>query len=80
MSARVSVIIVCDVCDVCDVELPRGTVAGARGDADRKGWRVSRKGDPRAGLSNDWARIDHCPACRTDKPRADVGLFAGADS
>ena len=79
MSARVSVII---VCDVCDVELPtsRTTVTGARGDADRKGWRVSRKGDPRAGLSNDWARVDHCPACRTDKPRADVGLFAGGVS
>ena len=73
MSAIVSIVI---VCDACGRKLPtsRTKVAGARGDADRAGWRVSETGDGyrRAGLSEDRARRDECPWCRTDRPAPDA--------
>ena len=73
MSATVQITI---VCDACGRTLPttRTKVAGARGDAERKGWRVSETGDGyrRAGLSEDPRRRDECPDCRTDRPTPDA--------
>ena len=67
------------VCDRCGKTLPttRATMCGARGDAERKGWRVSHMADGRhPDASNDPKRPDECPECRPDKPKADEGLFA----
>ena len=73
MTARVSTVI---VCDACGRELPttRTTTTGARGDAERKGWRVSEIGDGyrSAGKSSDPGRRDECPWCRTDRPAPDT--------
>ena len=73
MTATVSIDI---LCDICGRRLPtiRTKVAGARGDAHRAGWRVSETGDGhrRAGFSEDRARRDECPWCRTDRPRPDA--------
>ena len=66
MSARrEAVVIVCDDCGASFQSRSR-TIVGARGDAERRGWRVSylaggrhpdkRSGDPRT--------PDRCPACR----------------
>ena len=66
MTAIVSIEI---VCDACGRKLPttRTKVAGARGDADRAGWRVSETGD---GYHS--ARRDECPWCRKDRPQPDA--------
>ena len=69
MSALVSIDM---ICDACGRRLPttRTKVAGARGDAQRAGWRVSHIGDGYrdAGLSEDRGCRDECPWCRTDRP------------
>lgn len=79
MSAIVTVTI---VCDVCQHTLPttRQRPSGARGDAERRGWRVSHKGDGyrSAGRSDDPGRRDECPECRADKKPVDMGLFGEA--
>ena len=67
------------ICDRCGKSLPttRTTMRGARGDAERKGWRVSHMaGGRHPDASNDPKRPDECPDCRPDKPKADEGLFA----
>ena len=48
--------------------------ADPRGDAERKGWRVSEIGDGYhdAGKSSDPKRRDECPRCRTDRPAPDT--------
>lgn len=76
MSAHVEITI---ICSACFVSLPtvRTTVRGARGDAERRGWRVSYQADRRAGASNDPNRPDLCPRCRPDKPKADDLLTDG---
>lgn len=68
MSTLVSVVVVCDACGKT-YPTKRTTSTGARGDAIRHGWRVSRQADPRAPLSNDTSRRDECPVCRTDVDR-----------
>ena len=74
------------VCNSCDATLPteRTTGHGARGDAERAGWRVAylAGGMHPTKRSNAPEARDLCPNCRPDKlcapdlPRADVGLFA----
>lgn len=66
------------VCDRCGKNFPtaRTTMRGARGDAERKGWRVSRMaGGMHPDASNDPKRPDECADCRPDKPKAAAGLF-----
>lgn len=66
------------ICDWCYAPLPtlRTTTAGARGDASRKGWRTSQKGDGYhgAGASADFDKPDQCPDCQP-KPEAEGGLW-----
>ena len=72
MSAHVIVNLVCDACGR-KATTERSTVTGARGDAERRGWRVSKlAGGMHTKKSNDPARRDECPDCRTDKPKADT--------
>lgn len=78
MSAEVAVTIVCDVCGAA-CGTARTKVRGARGDAERLGWRVSHTGDGyrSSGASEDPKRRDECPSCRTDRPSPlTQGLFA----
>ena len=66
------------VCDRCSKSLPttRTTMRGARGDAERKGWRVAHMaGGRHPDASNDPKMPDECPECRPDKPKAAEGLF-----
>ena len=69
MSTEVSVTVVCDACGR-SMTTSRTTSTGARGDASRHGWRVSRQAHPSAPLSNDPKRRDECPVCRTDVDRS----------
>ena len=79
MSGAVQAIVVCNRCGERFVT-GRSTLRGARGDAERKGWRVSHMaGGRHPDASNDPKRPDECPDCRPDKPRADEGLFALED-
>lgn len=73
MSARITTTIICDACGM-DLITTRTTTTGARGDAERMGWRVSQIGDGyrSAGRSSDPKRRDECPRCRTDRPAPDI--------
>lgn len=53
-------------CDTCHATMPtlRTTSRGARSDAERIGWRVSKHGPKQA---------DYCPTCRMDDNRAELG-------
>ena len=77
MSAVVSITLVCDACKRT-LTTSRRTVTGARGDAERKGWRVQYLAGGRhpTKVSANPKERDECPACRPDKPKADDGLFA----
>ena len=76
MSGIVAATVICDGCGMRLVT-NRTTMRGARGDAERKGWRVSHMaGGRHPDASNDPKRPDECPDCRPDKPKADGGLFA----
>ena len=63
MSARVSTVIVCDACGR-ELHTSRTTTTGARGDAERKGWRVSEIGDE---PHDDECPREGCP-CAYRKP------------
>ena len=66
MSAHVTVTMTCDVCNG-SIHTARRTVAGARGDAERKGWRVTHLADGRhTKVSSDPKRRDVCPNCLVD--------------
>ena len=76
MSGFVSVAVICDRCGK-NLPTARATMRGARGDAERKGWRVSHMaGGRHPDASNDPKLRDECHECRPDKPKADEGLFA----
>lgn len=76
MSGAVQAVVICDRCGKA-LPTTRTTMRGARGDAERKGWRVSHMAAGRhPDASNDPKRPDECPDCRPDKPKADEGLFA----
>ena len=66
-------------CDACYTTMPtkRTTSRGARGDAERAGWKVSYQADHRAGASNAPERRDECPRCRPDKPRDLMAAWIG---
>ncbi len=80
MTTRVTVTVVCDKCGATLVT-SRQQSSGARGDAERKGWRVSHKGDGyrSAGRSNDPERRDECAACQPPKPMPADSLLAEGD-
>lgn len=77
MSITHSLTINCDGCGETLTTRYR-TGHGARGRAERAGWRVPylAGGEHPTKRSNDVDAPDLCPACRPDKPRPDVGLFA----
>lgn len=66
-------------CDKCTAKLATTstTGAGARGDAERAGWRVSylAGGAHPTKRSSDPNKRDECPACRTDLPAPPPDLF-----
>ena len=76
MSGIVAATVICDGCGMRLVT-NRTTMRGARGDAERKGWRVSHMaGGRHPDASNDPKLRDECQFCRPDKPGPGVGLFA----
>ena len=80
MSATRTVTIICDGCDLNSHPYGYGgAIIGARRDAERHGWRVQYLADGRhpTKISGDPKSRDLCSKCRSDKPRADVGLFGG---
>lgn len=63
-----AIVIVAVVCDKCGRKsnTNRHTVTGARGNVERRGWRVSKlNNDMHVKKSNDPGRRDECPDCRT---------------
>lgn len=76
MTTRVVVTIICDKCGA-EMATDRTTSMGARGDAKRKGWRISYQGDyHQVKASNDPGRRDECAACQPPKAPPTDGLFA----
>lgn len=67
------------ICDDCrkQCRTSRHTGHGARGDAERKGWRVAYLAGGRhpTKRSNEHSAPDLCDECRPDKPKP-AGLFA----
>ena len=63
MSARKGAVTL--VCDDCTTTLTVGltTVKATREHAHRRGWQVSLRGDPRAGVSTDPHLPDRCRDC-----------------
>ena len=65
------------ICDPCGRTLPTEltTVKGARGEAQRRGWRVATygPGDRPVGPSGNAERVDICDECLNPGP---VGLFS----
>jgi hypothetical protein len=77
MSTRVTVTVICDKCHA-ELATSRNTSTGARGDAKRKGWRISYQGDGyrQDKASNNPTRRDECLACQPPKAAPTDGLFA----
>ena len=80
MSGIVAATVICDGCGMRLVT-NRTTMRGARGDAERKGWRVSHMaGGRHPDASNDPKLRDECPDCRLDELADCAKLFAEAMS